>query len=90
MNIYSGFKRLEDKETGRGLIQLTDGSAFCYPLYYFIPSISRDNKYIIYHRAEDGEVQLYKLNLENGKSNLLTQASCKKAQWRPWCIDSGK
>ena len=62
------FKRLKAPGTGRRAIQLTWGKGTCYPLYYFIPSLTRDMKYLVHHRAEAGQVQLHRLNLQTGES----------------------
>lgn len=88
--LADGFPRLAAPETGRRVVQLTWGNAQCYPLYYFIPSITRDGRYLIYHRAAEGELQLARLELASGISVPLTHASCADTQWRPWCIDSGR
>ena len=61
IKLSSTFKRLKAPETGRAVVQLTWGKSSTYPLYFFIPTITRDNKYLVYHKAEDGEVQLYRL-----------------------------
>ena len=83
------FRRLSVPETGRQAIQLTEGKATCYPLYYFIPSMTYDGRYLVYHRAGDGEVQLYCLDLTTGESVQLTHASAPRTRWIPWCIESG-
>ncbi|MHC4405559.1 MAG: glycoside hydrolase family 88 protein [Planctomycetota bacterium] len=90
MPLSARFKRLKAPGTGRSAVQLTSGGAFCYPLYYFIPSITKDAKYLIYHRAESGEVQLFRLTLRNGESVQLTHGTCPKTQWRYWCVESGR
>ena len=56
----------------------------------FIPSITHDGKYLIYHRAANGEVQLHRLNFATGQSQQLTHAQYPDTQWRPWCVDSGR
>ena len=83
------FPRRQAPETGRRVVQLTSGPAQCYPLYYYVPSITSDGRYLIYHRAADGQLQLYRLELATGESTQLTRATCEDTQWRPWCIDSG-
>ncbi|HPJ76785.1 MAG TPA: hypothetical protein PLS36_08105, partial [Clostridia bacterium] len=87
MNLYSGFKTEKDPETGRRLIRLTEWDAFCYPLYYFIPSVTDDERFLVYHRCNETEVQLWVLNLQTGEHRQLTHASnnANDAQWRPWC-----
>lgn len=84
------FRRLRAPKTGRLAVQLTSGPAPCYPLYYFIPTLTQDAKYLIYHRAAGGQLQLFRLNLASGESVQLTHASCPDTQWRPWCVDSGR
>ncbi|MFV1968788.1 MAG: TolB family protein, partial [Pirellulaceae bacterium] len=84
------FERLKAPETGRHVIQLTSGDGFTYPLYFYVPSITHDGKYLVYHRAAHGEVQLFRLNLATGESRQLTHATCPDTQWRPWCVPSGR
>ncbi len=84
------FRRSKAPETGRAVVQLTDGPGFTYPLYFYIPTITGDGKYLIYHRAAAGEVQLHRLDLPTGRSTQLTRATCPDTQWRPWCVDSGR
>jgi hypothetical protein len=43
--IHGGFPRIAAPGTGRPAIQLTSGPAFNYPLYYYIPSITRDGRF---------------------------------------------
>ena len=90
MRLSDRFKRLAAPETGRAAIQLTSGDAFCYPLYYFIPTFTKDAKYLIYHRAENGEVQLHRLNLRNGESVQLTHGDTPETRWKNWCVESGR
>jgi hypothetical protein len=90
MPLSPSFPRGVAPETGRRTVQLTRGEGFAYPLYFFIPSITRDNRYLIYHHAARGELQLFRLNLATGESQPLTHATCLDTQWRPWCVDSGR
>jgi len=88
--VLSGtFKRLKAPETGRLAVQLTWGQSDTYPLYYFIPSLTKDQRYLIHHKAERRQLQLHRLDLRTGESVQLTHASCPDTQWRPWCVDSG-
>jgi hypothetical protein len=84
------FKEMAAPGTGRCAIQLTTGADFCYPMYYFIPSFSSDDRYLVYHRAGGGEVQLHRLDLTTGESVQLTHVSYPHAQWNPWCTDPGR
>ncbi|MBN2853037.1 MAG: hypothetical protein JXQ23_09925 [Clostridia bacterium] len=85
MKLYPGFKKEFDSETKRQLIQITYGDAFCYPLYYFIPSITDDQKYIVYHRYEKDDVQLYATDLQTGEVKKLTHANDDNPSWKIWC-----
>ena len=89
LTVSDTFKRLKAPGTGRVAIQLTSGSDACYPLYYFIPSISRDGKYLVYHRYEKKTVQLHRLNLQTGESVQMTKAGGENTDWRPWQREPG-
>lgn len=90
MQLSSDFRHTTVPGTGRKCIQLTSGPATCYPLYYFVPSFSRDGNQLVYHRAEAGEIQLFSLDLQTGQSTQLTQAQAAETHWIPWCVDSGR
>ncbi len=83
------FARLTAPETGRAAVQLTSGPGHCYPLYYYVPSLTADGRYLVHHRAWDGQVQLFRLDLASGESVQLTRARSADARWRPWQTDSG-
>jgi hypothetical protein len=85
----SAFTEMTAPETGRRVLQLTSGPGFTYPLYYFIPSITADGRYLIYHRAHENNVQLYRLDLETGESVQLTHGTTAETGWLPWCVESG-
>lgn len=55
------FKRVAAPGTGRKAVQLTTGKGHKYPLYYFIPSLTKDLRYLIYHSTESGTIQIYRL-----------------------------
>ncbi|MBN2559050.1 MAG: hypothetical protein JXB33_09885 [Clostridia bacterium] len=85
MILWDGYKTETDSLTGRRIIQLTYGDAFCYPLYYFIPSVTEDEKYLVFHRMDAGGLQLYSLELATGKSTRITDAAHPDTRWVPWC-----
>jgi hypothetical protein len=87
--LSQSFRQLEAPGTGRRLLQLTTGPGFCYPLYYYVPSVTQDNRYVVYHEAAEGEVQLHRVDLATGDSLQLTHASGPDTWWRPWCTDAG-
>ena len=88
MNVGESFtskrKSLADPVTGRRIIQLTAGDCFDYPLYYFIPSMTPDSRAIIFHRLQDGDLQLYRLDVATGLTVRLTRATTRNALWRPY------
>lgn len=77
-------RELRDPFTGRRILQLTSGDGDDYPLYYFIPTVTRDGRSLVFHRLRGGEVQYYRLDLETGRSVCLTAARTPVALWRPW------
>lgn len=84
MIISDKFKRFNDNTTGREIIKLTEGDAFCYPMYYFIPTFSKRQKYLIYHRLTNEELQLYRLDMTTGENVKMTNAKYNDTEWYPW------
>lgn len=89
MEVSDKFPRIKAPGTGRLAVQLTSGGDACYPLYYFTPSISRDGKYLVYHRYENKTVQLHRLNLATAESVQLTHATGTNTDWSPWQREPG-
>jgi len=89
MALAETFPRVSAPGTGRRMVQLTFGAAQCYPLYYFIPTITAGNRYLIHHRHTGHEVQLARLDLQTGETVQLTHASHPDADWHPWQEESG-
>ena len=84
IRLSNTFVRLKAPGTDRLAVQLTSGSGFCYPLYYFIPSITKDLRYLMYHQSNEGVVQLYRLDLHTGQSVQITEATVVDSSWYPW------
>jgi hypothetical protein len=61
--LHSSFARLRAPGTDRAAVQLTSAPGFSYPLYYYVPSLTADGRYLVYHRAVDGTVQLHRVDL---------------------------
>ncbi|HEY8666751.1 MAG TPA: hypothetical protein VIL86_08810 [Tepidisphaeraceae bacterium] len=89
LNLNDSFRRLSAPGTNRSAIQLTQGERFCYPLYYYIPTLTADDRYLVYHEASGGQIQLHCLDLRSGEDRQLTHANAADTWWRPWCINSG-
>ncbi len=90
MPLRETFPQYDLDHCDRTVLQLTSGEDFCYPLYYFIPSITADGRYMVYHRETPGtvhEIQLDRLDLHTGETEQLTDGSAENAQWRPWGAD---
>lgn len=74
-----------DPQTGRALRQLTSAPAFSYPLYYFVDSITPDNRYLVFHSERSGWVQLYRLDLSSGEIVQLSDGHTRESGWAIWC-----
>lgn len=74
-----------DSQTGRALRQLTSAAAHNYPLYYFIETITADNRYLIFHSERSGWVQLYRLDLHSGEITQLSDGRTRDSGWAMWC-----
>lgn len=74
-----------DPDTGRSVTRLTDGRCNSYALYYFVPSVTPDGRFLVFHSERSGEVQLYRLDLETGEIGQLTDGHTKESGWAVWC-----
>mgnify|MGYP006284637537 CR=1 FL=1 len=86
----AAFPEIPAPETGRRCYQLTHGPAFHYPLYYYLPSVTGDGRFLVHHRYDGTETQLVRLDLRTGESKVLTQARGSDGTWVPWCGPSGR
>ncbi len=89
LQLSDKFPRIKAPGTGRLAVQLTAGGEANYPLYYFIPSISRDGKYLVHHRYANKMVQLWRLNLQTAELVQLTHANGTNTDWHPWSSERG-
>jgi len=80
---YRRTERL-DSVTGRRWTQLTSGSGYTHPLYFFGPTIARDGRTLVFNRFEDGQVQNWKLDLRGEEAVQLTDAKTPNCLWRFW------
>jgi len=80
----SDIREFQDPGTGRHVVQLTSGDCFDYALYYYIPSMTRDGRYVVFYRHRGSDVQLHRLDILSGLTTQLTEAKTANALWRPW------
>jgi hypothetical protein len=74
-----------DPDTGRRVARLTDGRSNSYALYYFVPSVTPDGRFLVFHSERSGDVQLYRLDLSTGEVGQLTDGHTKDSGWAVWC-----
>jgi Tol biopolymer transport system component len=87
--LFQGFKQSIAPGTGRKIRQLTSGPKLNYPLYYYIPSITSDGRYLVHHGVDAAGLQIWRLDLQTGEEFRLSNASGQDTHWFPWCIDKG-
>ena len=73
-----------DPLTGRRVRQLTNSSAEDYHLYFYNPSVTPDNKYLVFSSERTGMSNLFRLYLENGEILQLTDAQPVRAEYWPF------
>jgi hypothetical protein len=78
-------KTYRDPDTGRNIRQYTTAQANSYPLYYFSPSVTADNRYAVIHSERSGWVELYRLDMESGALTQLTAGTDRDSGWFIWC-----
>ena len=81
----SELKRYADSASGRSVTQYTSADANSYPLYYFIPSHTRDGRHLVFHSERTGYVQLYSLDTQTGEIIQLTDGRTSETGWGIWC-----
>lgn len=74
-----------DPQTGRKVMRLTDGQSNSYALYYFVPSVTPDGRFLVFHSERSGKVQLYRLDLGSGEIGQLTDGHTRDSGWAVWC-----
>ena len=78
------WRTITDPQTGRTLRQLTTAPAHSYPLYYFIDTITPDNRTLVFHSERSSGVQLHSLDLESGEIRQLSAGRTRDAGWAIW------
>lgn len=78
-------RRIGWSDTGRRTVQLTSAPANSYPLYYFVPSHTKDARYLVFHSERTGWVQLHRLDLDSGEITQLTEGRTRDSGWGVWC-----
>lgn len=83
-SFISESRETRDPQTGRRIIQLTAGDCFDYPMYYYIPTVTRDSRTIVFYRYEGDEVQHYKIEVDTGRTTKMTDSTTPDCLWRPY------
>lgn len=78
------WKTYTDSQTGRRVTQLTDSNAEDYHLYFYNPSVTRDDQYLIFISERTGISNLFRLDLQNGEILQLTDALPARADYYPF------
>ena len=89
-SVTSERREFTDPESGRKITQLTSGDCFDYQLYYFIPTMTKDSRTVVFHRHQDMEVQLFKIDIGTGLTTKLTDAKTPNSLWRPYLQEEGR
>lgn len=73
-----------DAQTGRRVTQLTNSAAAEYHLYFYNPTVTRDNKFLIFISERTGISNLYRLDLGTGEIAQLSDAAPQRADYYPF------
>lgn len=79
------WRTYRDAETGRRIRQYTAAPAHSYPLYYYVPSITADGRFMVFHSERTGWVQLYRMDLNSGDITQLSEGTTRDSGWAVWC-----
>jgi len=74
----------QDLLTGRRVRQLTDSPAEDYHLYFYNPSVTPDGKYLVFISERTGVSNLFRLELQSGAIEQLTDAKPVRAEYWPF------
>jgi oligogalacturonide lyase len=78
------WKTFRDPFTGRRVQQLTDSAAEDYHLYFYNPSVTPDDRYLIFVSERTGISNLFRLDLACGEIIQLTDARPVRADYWPF------
>ena len=73
-----------DSQTGRRVTQLTNSNAKDYHLYFYNPTVTPDNQYLIFISERTGISNLFRLDLNTGEIVQLTDAAPARADYFPF------
>lgn len=73
-----------DAQTGRRVIQLTNSPAEDYHFYFYNPTVTRDNHFLIFISERTGISNLFQLDLITGEIVQLSDASPTRADYYPF------
>jgi oligogalacturonide lyase len=78
------WKAYTDAMTGRHVTQLTDSPAEDYQLYFYNPSVTRDNRFLIFISERTGISNLFRLDFNTGEIVQLTDVAPARADYFPF------
>jgi hypothetical protein len=75
--------KFKDQKTGHEVWQLTKQDSMSEAFYFYAPSFTADDKYIIFRSKRSGTMEVYRCNLTNGEITQLTNQGVGNACIHP-------
>ncbi|MBT3384172.1 MAG: hypothetical protein HN778_07400 [Prolixibacteraceae bacterium] len=75
--------KFNDQKTGHEVWQITSQDSMSEAFYFYAPSFTSDDKYIIFKSKRNGTMEVYRCNLTNGEINQLTDENVGSACIHP-------
>ncbi|MDQ1297374.1 MAG: oligogalacturonide lyase, partial [Bacteroidota bacterium] len=75
--------KFEDQRTGNMVWQITSHDSISEAFYFYVNSVTSDDKYIIFRSKRSGQFEIYRCNLANGKIAQLTEEGIDNACIHP-------
>lgn len=73
-----------DAQTGRRVTQLTNSPAEDYHLYFYNPTVTHDNRHLVFISERTGISNLFRLDLDSGEIVQLSDAAPARADYYPF------
>lgn len=75
--------KFKDQKTGHEVWQITSQDSMSEAFYFYAPSFTSDDKYIIFKSKRTGTAEVYRCNLTNGEITQLTDENVGSACIHP-------